>query len=131
MFFMNNLGTLLLGYIIYFMSTILQLILDRFIENNERIQRFQMKLLDSLYYKSLLSMMFESYGIMSVCVMINLTYIRWGSFGEIVHSSICFLALSVLITFPIFIVTYLRKAWSVDNRQVRHRFEPCFDELDM
>ena len=90
-----------------------------------------MKLLDTLYYKSLLSMMMESYAIMSVCVMINLTYIKFGSFGEIVQTVVCFLALAVLLGLPIFILCYLKKAWESGNKEIRHRFEPCFEELDM
>ena len=90
-----------------------------------------MALLDSLYYKSLLNIMMESYAIIAVCCMINLQYLKWSCYGEIVQTSISILALIVIIAFPIFIVTYLRKAFRSDADLIRHRFEPCFEELEM
>jgi len=131
MYFLNNLGTLLIGYIFYFLSICLHLFLDFFIDYSPRIAKFQISLLDTLYYKSLLSMMMESYAIVAVCVMINLNYVKFISYGTTVQSIICFMALIVLILFPLFIVTYLRKAFEPGSGRILHRFEPCFDELEM
>lgn len=122
MYFLNNLGTLLIGYIFYFLSILLHLFLDCFIEGNPQLAKFQMYLLDSLYYKSLLSMMMESYAIVAVCVMINLNYIKFSSFGDLFQSIVCFVALAVLIVFPLFIATYLRKAFEPGSGKILHRF---------
>ena len=122
MYFLNNLGTLLLGFILYFLSIALHLILDFCVDNNPRIAKFNIGLLDSLYYSSLFSMMMESYGIMAVCVMINLQYLKWRCYGEIVQTAICLFATLTILGLPIFIITYLRKAFDAGGKQIEERF---------
>jgi hypothetical protein len=82
MFFLNNLGTLLVVFLFYFISIMFLMLLDCFVENRPRIGRLHDKIRDSLFYNTFVSLMMESYGVMAICVMINLEYIRWESFGE-------------------------------------------------
>ena len=131
MYFLNNLGPLLFAFIIYFLSIGFLLLLDQCISKSERAARWQGKLYDSLFYNSIVSIMMESYAIMACCVLINLHYIRWSSWGEIVQSTVCYFALAVLILFPLILIYASRLAWETNITQLKGKIEPFFEELDM
>ena len=119
MYFINNLGPLLIGFLIYFGAIIFLFILDRFTERSERASRLASKMFDSLFYNTLVSIMLESYAIMACCVLINLNYIRWSSWGECVQTIACFIALSTLVLFPIILVIYTKSGWESNLKQIK------------
>lgn len=111
MFFLNNLGPLGIGFLIYFGACLFLLVLDTFSPKSKRAATLSKSLYDQLFYNTITSIMLESYSIMSCCVLINLNYIRWDTWGEVVQTSICMLALVTLIAFPIACVLYARGDW--------------------
>jgi hypothetical protein len=64
-----------------------------------------------LFYNFIISMMTESYSLMSVCTMIGCFKISFASIGEFVQTVSCFSALAVLIIYPLFILIYFGNNW--------------------
>ena len=64
-----------------------------------------------LFYNFIISMMTESYSLMSVCTMIGCFKISFASIGEIVQTVSCFSALAGLVIYPLFILFYLGYNW--------------------
>lgn len=83
MFFLNNLGPLVFAFLIYFAAIIFLFCVDRCSHKSKRAARISVALQESLFYNSITSIMMESYALMCCCALINLQYIRWGSWGEI------------------------------------------------
>jgi hypothetical protein len=84
-----------------------------------------------LFYNFIISMMTESYSLMSLCCMIGLSKISSGSFGEFVQTVSCISALAVLITYPIFVLILLCRNWNDPNKMesFREQFEAIFEDL--
>lgn len=131
MFLLNNLGPLGIAFLVYAFLIIVLLVIDPFVGFSPKLGRFSNYLFDSLFYNSITSIMMESYALMATCVMINLNYIRWNSWGEIVQNSICFFSLGMLILFPIICVIYSRHSWEQNQGSRRQRIQPFFDELSI
>jgi hypothetical protein len=84
-----------------------------------------------LFYNFIVSMMTESYSLMSVCTMIGLFKISLASFGEIIQTVSCFSALAVLIIYPLFTLILLSHNWKNPNKMAVNmvQFSPIFEDL--
>lgn len=131
MYFTNNLGTLLLAFLFYFVSVFFCWLLSFWVPNRPRVARVYENLRASLFYNSFVSMMTESYAVMAVCVMINLEYIVWDSWGKSVQSAICLLALSLLVLFPVVLSIVSKTSWERDFKHLKERIEPFFEDLNL
>jgi len=131
MFFMNNLGTLLLLFIVYIASTFFLYLLSFCLQGRPRVAKFYEGMRHSLFYNTFVSMMMESYAIISLCVMINLEYIRWGTYGEVVQTIICFAFLALLILFPIVLTVISKLGWESNFKHLREIIEPWFENLNL
>ena len=75
--------------------------------------------------------MMESYAILSICIMINLEYIRWDSYGQTVQSMVCLCALALVILFPIVLFVVSRSAWESNFKHLKEQIEPFFEDLNL
>lgn len=130
MYFLNNLGPLVFAFLFYFIAIGVLYWINKCSAKSQRAARWSDALYDSLFYNSITSIMMESYSLMGICIVINLQYIRWGTWGEVVQTVICFCSLAVLILFPFIMLWYSRKSWEQQS-DVRKRVKPFFEELDV
>ena len=84
-----------------------------------------------LFYNFIVSMMTESYSLMSVCTIIGLFKISFASFGEIIQTVSCFSALAVLIIYPLLTLILLSHNWKNPNKMADFmvQFSPIFEDL--
>ena len=84
-----------------------------------------------LFYNYIVSMMTESYSLMSLCTIIGLFKISFASFGDIVQTVSCLSALAVLIIYPLLILLLLGRNWKNPNKMadLMEEFSPIFEDL--
>ncbi|MFO0117774.1 MAG: hypothetical protein ACK521_09240 [bacterium] len=108
-------NSMLIGFLFYFGMILLLILIDPFHRFCKKLSNFTEKLRSMLFYNFIISMMTESYSLMSVCCMIGLYKISFGSVGEIVESASCLIGLVVLIVYPVLILVLLIFDWN-NNR---------------
>ena len=84
MFFLNNMGSLLIGFVIYLVGLIAILCLSPFLNRKTWVNKCFIKLKKSLLYNSIVAMMMESYSLICVSCLIAFYQISFKSYGEIV-----------------------------------------------
>lgn len=131
MYFLNNLGPLILAFLFYLLAIFILIALDKFVSWSTKLARVTTSMYDALFYNTITSIVMESYSLMSCCVMINMNYIYWNNWGEIVQNTICLLSLATLIIFPAACVIYSRDTWELNMKHKRNKIAPFFDELDV
>ena len=83
-YFLNNLGSILIAFIFNFLSVFLLLLLDQCVSRSDWIAKRAEKLRKDLFYNSIVGTMIETYSILSVSCLINLHFIRFGTSGQAV-----------------------------------------------
>lgn len=131
LYFMNNMGTMLIAFLFYFVLVFLLWLVSSWVPNRPRLGRLYERIRTSLFYNSFISMMMESYAVIAICVMINLEYIVWDSYGKIVQSCMCLLALALLIFFPVVLSITARINWESNFKHLYEQIEPFFEDLNI
>jgi hypothetical protein len=70
MYFLNNMGSLLIGFLIYLVGVLAIFILQPFLNKKPWINSYFIKLKKMLLYDTIIAMMMESYSLICVCSMI-------------------------------------------------------------
>ena len=80
----NNMGSLLIAFILYPLLFIVLALLEPCISFHERIAKVYENIRGVIFYDYFVSMMTESYSILSLCCLIGFNKISFYSYGEIV-----------------------------------------------
>ena len=137
MYFMNNMGSLLIGFLIYFAGILAMLILSPFLSRKAWIKRYFIKLKKMFLYNNLVGMMMESYSLICVCCMIACYNITFKSYGEIVQSVVNFIFIFLSFGFPLVVIYVVTKDWDQTINDwktvgmIRRRFGAMFEELSL
>jgi hypothetical protein len=86
LYFLNNMNSMLIGFLVYFGMILLLMMIDPLQTRCRKLKLSTVteKLRGMLFYNFIVSMMTESYSLMSVCTMIGLFKISLSSYGEII-----------------------------------------------
>ena len=114
MYFLNNMNSMLVGFAFYFAMIVLLVLIDPFQDRcgKRKLASVTEYLRSLLFYNFIVSMMMESYSLMSVCCMISLSDVSFASTGQIVQTVSCFAALAVLLLYPVLILVVLGRNWN-------------------
>ena len=82
MYFLNNMGAMILGFIIYFVGIIFLAILDCFNPKYQAVAKRSESIRATLFYNYIIGMMNESYSQISVCAFIGFYYMKFNSYGN-------------------------------------------------
>jgi hypothetical protein len=84
MYFLNNMNSLLLAFVFYFLQILLSLVVDRLQIKHERLNNLAKRLRHTLFYNMILEILTESYSIIALCCMIGLNKLSFSfdSYGE-------------------------------------------------
>ena len=74
-YFLNNMGTLAIAYLIWILATIIAFLLKMFMYRSKKARKAYNWLRKKLFFNSLISLFLESYSLISVCCLINLSFI--------------------------------------------------------
>lgn len=128
LWFLNNMGSLMIGFFLYAIAIIVLKILEQFTERSEKIKSFYEKLRSALFYNTLVAIFTESYSLMCVCCMINFTNISFKSFGEGFQTSVNFVFFALLFVYPVVITVHCYRNWSRID-EIKKHFESYFEEM--
>jgi hypothetical protein len=111
MFFLNNMGSLLIGFVFYFIGLIALFILQCLRNRRTWINKKFASLKKNLLYNSIIAMMLESYSLICVCCLIAFHKISFKSYGEIVQTSFNFFFFGLIFAFPAIVMCIVKSNW--------------------
>lgn len=127
-YFLNNMGSMLIAFIIYPVLILVLLIMQKCTHNSHHVAKTYERLKRDLFYNSIVSMMTESYSMLSLCCLISFNKVSVRSFGEFIQSTISMFFFTMLFVYP-FAITYTSvKNWK-DISELRKHFGSYFEEL--
>ena len=131
-YLLNNMGTLAIGYLLWGVAAIVSCFLKCFIYESKRVRKTHIWLKKMLFYNSLISLMLESYSLLSVCCLINFSYISFDTYGVTVHSVACIFFFIAIIVMPIFLSrTLIRAFTTLHETHMMRTYGHLYDELDL
>ena len=104
--FLNNMGSMIFGFIFYLFGIIIVLLLDPIAGKSKFIETIVNYLKGMLFHNYIISMMIESYSNISLCCYISLWpwNLKFISYGEIIQSVFCLFFFVMLFAFPVWII---------------------------
>ena len=102
-YMLNNLGTLLIFFLVYPTLVIFYRFIFLFRNCCLCCKRIQLKLKRDLFYGMILTGIIESYATLALCCLVSFYTLRWDSYGQIIQSASCFIFAAIVVYMPIFI----------------------------
>ena len=131
-YFMHNLGTLLLAYLGYPATVLVQRIAFAFRRRSKKWRKLSQKLYRDLYYGSLIRLIFESYSLISVCALINMKFLSADSFGQTIMSMVAVFFFAVVIGFPWTFYIILKKNFNIlHEKNFEQKYGAFYEDLDL
>ena len=125
-------GTLAVAYLIWFIAALIAVLLKMCLSCHHKIRKTYHALQKRLFFNSLISLYLESYSLISVCCLINMSYLSFETYGLSVHSVSCIVFLALILLLPPFLCRHLVNIFEdLNDRQVKHTFGSFYDELDL
>lgn len=98
------------------------------IRYSARMAKSYDKLRSALFYNTFVSMMTESYSMVSLCCLIGFNKISFQSSGQIVQTCINFFFFALLFAYPIIITYTTVKRWD-HVKELKSKYSSYFEEL--
>jgi hypothetical protein len=130
MYFMNNMGTMFLGYIVYGILIILFPLLQCIAVKCPRAAAKYEEWRLSLFYNMIVAMIIESYSILTLCVLVSLNFIVFNTYGNIVESAMTLFFSAIIFIFPIYINWFTVKNWELID-DYKEYYSHFFEDLKL
>ena len=102
-YFMVNIGTMIVFYLIYTLALVLSVSLHRCAtKEHKRVRSCSRGLDRRIYWGTAITLMTETYQIVTVCVLINMKILNFDTVGMAVMSAFCIIFLVLSILLPVF-----------------------------
>ena len=119
-------------YILFPLMILLQKILYRCRHSCNCAMNMARKLRRMLYYSWIVTTVFESYSLISICCLIAYPVISFETWGLAVQALVCILFSVFFLTAPFILMRSLSKRIAVlDNRAMMKRFGSVYEDLDL
>ena len=125
-------GTLFLAYVVWLFAAVFALLLSQLSEYSKSAGNMYEKMESKVFYNGLISLFVESYSLIAVCCLINLSFIQIDSFGKSFHSLMC-ITFGLLITlWPIYLFTLLTKYFEhIHKKYFLRTYGALYDEVNL
>jgi len=100
-YFINNMGTMFLIYLLYPILMLVEYILGKMALKWARWLKIHQHFKNKVYWTSIITLVFESYSIIAICCLIHFEYISFQGPGNVLQSLIAIASFLALIWFPI------------------------------
>ncbi len=104
LYLIQNFGTMCWTVLIAPLCWVTSLVID--VASKGRFKHFRQKYNRLMFYDYWLVFLSESYIFLSVCVCLNLRYLRWYNFGDAVNSLLTIVTGFFIVAFPIFVAIF-------------------------
>jgi hypothetical protein len=106
-FFLNNMGTMVIGIAMIPLLSLLLLVLIPLSRHSKRIAKFKNKLQTSLFWSQQIILLFESFAMLCMCAFINIIHLTYDSKCEIINSVLTIVFMVVCCAMPLIISVFL------------------------
>ena len=131
-FLVNNMGTLAIAYFIWFVAAICALFVKIGVDRSKRFKKLYRKMKRKLFYNSLISLFVESYSLLAVCCLINISYISFESYGYTFHSVMCIIFFAAIILWPIMLFTHLGSSFvELEHPHYKLQYGNLYEDLNL
>jgi len=80
-YYINNMGTLFLMFLIYPIMMLVEYLLGLVAEKCDSVKKVHLAVKYSVYWNSLIRLVFESYSMIAICCLIHFEYISFSNVG--------------------------------------------------
>ena len=108
-YFLNNMGTMMFFYLAYPLAILLQLCLYKLSKLARCLEQSSKRLSQLLYYKWIITVMFESYSLVAICCLLAYPLISFKTWGKGIQSSFCIFFAFCFSTIPFVTIWFLSK----------------------
>jgi len=134
LYFINNMGSMLIGFAIYIVGVIALALLDCCNTKFERAAKMSEYLRRNLFHNYLIGMMNESYSLLSVCTLISFYHISFASYGDTIQTVTSMFFFAMLFIYPIAVYRILVRGWNgnkwnINFHYLKDMFSHFFEEL--
>ena len=133
MYFINNLGSLYLIFVLFAAKMIVYAMLRPFRDKNTKIEEVLKKMDRYLFWNALLQVMLESYMIVALCCLISMKHkFSFESFGMTIQSLTCFFFTTLLVLAPVYFFSHLLKKYNIlKSKIMRTRYKVLYQDLKL
>ena len=131
-FFLNNMGTMVIGLAMIPLLSALLLVLQPLSRFSSKIAKFKNKLYTSLFWSQQIILLFESFAMLCMCAFINVIHLTYESKCEIVNSVLTITFMFVCCTLPLIICVFLLANFkSLGEAAMKLKYGELTKELDL
>ena len=131
-FFLNNMGTIVLGIAMIPLLGCVLLVLKPFSRFSRRIATFRNNMHASLFWSQQITLLNESYSMVVMCALINASHLTFDSKCEIVNSALTYTFTALSIVLPLIICTFLLvKLPALETSAMKNKYGELIEGLDL
>lgn len=132
-YMLNNMGTMLIFYLIYPVFMLAHWMTKRKLCRTQLCcKKFEESLKHFIYFKLIITVIFESFAIVAISCLIGLQVIDFGSAGLSVQSLTCIFFLVLITVMPVLMLSHVNHHFARLNDQlIKKRVGSVYEELDI
>ena len=132
-YFMINMGTMFLFYIYYILCILVKICLQPFAtKENKRTKKMYRKLRNNIIWGSLITLIYETYAIIILSVLINLQIVSFETPGLAWMSTLCIIFMVLAITVPaIFICKLMLSFKHLEEPRLQRAYGKLYEDLNL
>ena len=131
-FFLNNMGTMVIGLAMIPLLSALLLVLQLLSRFSSKIAKFKNKLYASLFWSQQIILLFESFAMLCMCAFINVIHLTYESKCEVVNSVLTITFMVVCCALPLIICVFLLVNFkSLGEVAMKIKYGELTKELDL
>jgi len=131
-FFLNNMGTMVIGLALIPLLSLLLLVLIPLSRHSSKIAKLKNKLQTSLFWSQQIIFLFESFAMLCMCTFINILHLTYDSKCEIINSVLTIVFMVICCAMPLIICVFLLvKFKNLEEDAMKAKYGELTKELDL
>jgi len=130
--FFNMMGTLMFGFVLYFVGLIVLAVLNRIKGTNARMNRIAEFLNRQLLHNFIITMLMRFYTIILLSCFVSVYAFKAKPFGEFIQATACIIFFAAIIIVPVQLLAYIAKNWDnlPTDAKLTQKFGSIFEDLN-
>ena len=129
-YMINNMGTMIFFYIIYPLLILFEKGIKKCKNRSLCCYRFQTSLRRSLYYNTMITGLFESYAVVSICCLIQFPIISFATYGHSIQAVVCIGFSIFIVVVPFLLIKHTYSNFNfLNNYSLKDQFGKIYEDL--
>ena len=112
-YLLNNMGTVAFLFFFWILAAQITFMLKLCVYESKLVRNTYNRMQKKVFWNSIISLFLESYSLLSVCSLINISYISFKNYGVAVHSIVCIACMMAIFILPPLATMKLLKLFSL------------------